>query len=81
MAERPGWVRAPTSSKPNLWEKQEEILEAVRVHTRVAVRSCNGSGKTFIAAHAVLWWLMSFPDSTRHHNRADGAPGPRRAVA
>ena len=46
-----------------LWAKQEEILEAVRDNTRVAVRSCNGSGKTFVAAHAVLWWLRCFPDS------------------
>lgn len=46
-----------------LWKKQEEILEAVRDNTRVAVRSCNGSGKTFIAAHAVLWWLTCFHDS------------------
>ncbi len=45
------------------WGKQKEILEAVRDHTRVAVRSCNGSGKTYIAAHAVLWWLKCFPDS------------------
>ena len=45
------------------WEKQKEILNAVRDHTRVAVRSCNGSGKTYIAAHTVLWWLKSFPDS------------------
>ena len=49
--------------KAKLWTKQEEILRAVRDHTRVAVRSCNGSGKTFVAAHAVLWWLRCFPDS------------------
>ena len=49
--------------KARLWTKQEEILEAMRDNTRVAVRSCNGSGKTFIAAHAVLWWLTCFPDS------------------
>ncbi len=36
---------------------------AVRDNSRVAVRSCNGSGKTYIAAHAVLWWLMCYPDS------------------
>ena len=47
----------------DLWNKQEEILEAVRDNTRVAVRSCNGSGKTFVAAHAVLWWLICFHDS------------------
>ena len=55
------FVRDKLGAKP--WKKQEEILDAVRDNTRVAVRSCNGSGKTFIAAHAVLWWLMSFPDS------------------
>ncbi len=45
------------------WSKQIEILEAVRDHARVAVRSCNGSGKTYIAAHVVLWWLMCHPDA------------------
>ena len=49
--------------KAELWTKQEEILRAVRDNARVAVRSCNGSGKTFVAAHAVLWWLRCFPDS------------------
>ena len=43
----------------DLWRKQREILEAVRDERRVAVRSCNGSGKTFLAAHAVLWWVMT----------------------
>ena len=43
----------------NLWLKQREILEAVRDEPRVAVRSCNGSGKTLLAAHAVLWWVMT----------------------
>ncbi|NQU96593.1 MAG: hypothetical protein HQ548_02965, partial [Chloroflexi bacterium] len=38
-------------------------MEAVRDHGRVAVRSCNGSGKTYVAAHVVLWWLMCFPDA------------------
>ncbi len=56
-----GFSRDMLKAEP--WEKQKEILEAVQVHNRVAVRSCNGSGKTFIAAHAVLWWLMCFPDS------------------
>jgi phage terminase large subunit len=45
------------------WSKQTEILEAIRDHVRVAVRSCNGSGKTYIAAHVVLWWLMCHPDA------------------
>ena len=29
----------------------------------MAVRSCNGSGKTYTAAYAVLWWLMCFEDA------------------
>ena len=56
-----GFAKHELGAKP--WKKQAEILEAVRDNPRVAVRSCNGSGKTFIAAHAVLWWLMSFPDA------------------
>jgi phage terminase large subunit len=39
------------------WSKQQEILEAVRDHPRVAVRSCHGVGKTWTAARVVLWWL------------------------
>jgi hypothetical protein len=54
-------VRDQLGGKP--WGKQEEILAAVRDHSRVAVRSCNGSGKTYIAAYAVLWWLMCFDDA------------------
>ena len=58
---RSGSLRNELHGEP--WEKQKEILNAVRDHSRVAVRSCNGSGKTYIAAHTVLWWLKSFPDS------------------
>ena len=46
-----------------LWEMQVSVVEAVRDHTRVAVRSCNGSGKSYAAAYAVLWWLMCFRDA------------------
>ena len=41
------------------WRKQEEILDAIARYNYVAVRSCNGSGKTFTAALATLWWLMT----------------------
>ena len=40
-----------------LWEKQEEVLSALPVHRRVAVKSGNGLGKGFSAAIAVLWFL------------------------
>ena len=51
-----GWAR-------RLGAKQREILEALRDHSYVAVRSCNGSGKTYIAAHAVIWWLLCYDDA------------------
>ena len=47
----------------NLWEKQREIVEALRNYKEVAVRSCNASGKTFIAARIVHWWLIGNPFS------------------
>ena len=45
------------------WQKQREILLALANHQQVAVRSCNGAGKTFTAALAVLWWLMSYDNA------------------
>lgn len=45
------------------WGKQREILEAISRHRRIAVRSCNGAGKTFTAALAVLWWMYSYDDA------------------
>ena len=42
-----------------LWSSQVEILRALTACKRVAVRSCNGSGKTLVAAAAVIWWLMA----------------------
>ena len=43
----------------DLWKKQREVLDALSKDRFVAVRSCNGSGKTFTAALATIWWLMS----------------------
>ena len=40
------------------WEKQVTILEALRHQKEVAVKSCHGIGKDWIAARAVLWWLF-----------------------
>ena len=47
----------------NLWSKEVEILEAIRDEREVAVRSCHASGKTYTAATAINWWLLSFPNS------------------
>ena len=43
----------------HLWGKQAEILRVLKYSKRTAVRSCNGSGKTFVAACAVIWWLVA----------------------
>ena len=43
-----------------LWDKQKEILEALRDHKRVSVRSGYGVGKSTTAAIAILWFMESF---------------------
>lgn len=42
------------------WQKQKEILEAVRDHKEVAVASCHAAGKSWISARAVLWFLYCY---------------------
>jgi hypothetical protein len=42
-----------------LWSKQEEVLAAIPLHRRVAVKSGNGLGKGFCAAVSVLWFVYS----------------------
>jgi len=36
----------------DLWSKQREIIKALWEHKRVAVQSCHGAGKTFLASRA-----------------------------
>ena len=58
----PAWfVKHHLGAKP--WQKQIDILNAIRDHDFVAVRSCNGSGKTYTAALATLWWLMAHDEA------------------
>ena len=45
------------------WDKQKQILNAIANKRSVAVRSCNGAGKTFTAAIVILWWLMSYDNA------------------
>lgn len=45
------------------WSKQVEILEALRDNRKVAVRSANGVGKSYIAAQAILWFLYTHAPS------------------
>ncbi|MCU0612780.1 MAG: hypothetical protein MUE60_13460, partial [Candidatus Eisenbacteria bacterium] len=43
-----------------LWDKQIEILEAIRDYPLVVVAACHDSSKTFTAACAALWFAFSF---------------------
>lgn len=52
-----------TYLKAEPWELQEQIARTVANHPRVAVRSCHHSGKTYLAAGLVHWWLNCFEDS------------------
>ena len=66
--ERKFWAEKPVRFVKNRlninpWRKQQDILEALAKHNRVAVRSCNGSGKTFTAALATIWWLMAHDEA------------------
>lgn len=47
----------------DLWEKQEDIALSVRDNRRTAVKSCHGSGKSFLGARIVLWFLHAYPGS------------------
>ena len=52
-----GFVRHMLDEEP--YDKQEEILRAVHRSRRVSVVGCNGSGKDWAAARAVLWWMYA----------------------
>lgn len=58
----PVWFVNTTLGR-HTWDKEKEILEAVRDYPEVSVRSCNGSGKTYTAGGLVHWWLTAFQDS------------------
>lgn len=56
-----GWMNV--FLRADLWEKQIEIAESVRDHRRTAVKSCHASGKSFLSARIVIWFLHAFPGS------------------
>lgn len=47
----------------HVYSRQREIIEAVRDHERVAVKSGNATGKTTSAGCAILAWLAGGPGS------------------
>lgn len=46
-----------------IWQKQEEIVNTIWEHQRLAIRSCHGAGKSFIAARIALAFLYNHPGS------------------
>ncbi len=54
-----GWAEDRTHA--TLWSKQKTIAASVVTHRYTAVPSCFGTGKSFIAAHLVAWWLDVHP--------------------
>lgn len=44
------------------WSKQQDILAAVVDNDHVAVRSCHGSGKSYIASIIAAWWVSTRPE-------------------
>lgn len=53
-------VYAETVLGVNLWDKQREILMSMMRERLVSVKACHGSGKTFMLAVFVLWWLTRY---------------------
>jgi len=51
------WVETVLGDR--LWQRQKDILEAVRDHPEVAVKSCHGPGKSFTAGRVAIWYLMT----------------------
>jgi phage terminase large subunit len=50
---------------PELDSWQVELLDLLKKGaTRIAIASCNGSGKTWITSAIELWWLLCKPDAT-----------------
>ena len=45
----------------NPWSKQRDVLNSVQDNIRTAVRSCHGSGKSFIASIIAAWWVSTRP--------------------
>ncbi len=45
----------------HLWSRQQEIARALVTDRRVAVPSCHGAGKSFLASRLVAWWLSTRP--------------------
>jgi hypothetical protein len=53
------WVRETLDEHP--WSVQREVMRGVVEHRRVAVPSCHGAGKSYMASRIAAWWIDSHP--------------------
>lgn len=53
------WAKDVLGIEP--WSKQRDILNSVQNNIRTCVRSCHGSGKSFIASIIAAWWVSTRP--------------------
>jgi hypothetical protein len=56
-------MKAKVCFGADLWEVQQNVIEAVRDNQYVSIASCHGIGKSFLSAHVVHWFLNAFPHS------------------
>lgn len=56
------WLKYATGE--NIWWRQREIMRSVAINSRTAVGSCNSSGKSFIGARLVPWFLSTYYPAT-----------------
>ena len=52
-----------TLGSETVYDKQIEMVEAVRDHNRVAVVGANGTGKDWQSARIMLWWQSVYNPS------------------
>lgn len=43
------------------WSKQREIAQSVLDHRYTCVRSCHGTGKSYLASRLMAWWIACHP--------------------
>jgi len=53
------WARDVLGVEP--WSKQQDIMQSVQANDHVAVRSCHGSGKSYVASLLACWWISTHP--------------------
>lgn len=59
QADPVGWMEEKLGAF--VWSKQRAIAESVRDHRRTAVHSAHETGKSYLAARIVAWWLDTHP--------------------